>query len=113
MQKSGAPKRTPGARRAGADRAPARTARMARNPSTSSVFAQETRYPHEVDTGLKSLATCEPALIEVLDATLDERLELVAGGELRDVLVEACTGALRVTHLAQDTTIGAGNALDS
>ena len=92
---------------------PARTARMARNPSTPSISAQETRYPHEMDTGLKSLATCEPALLEVLDAALNERLELVAGGELRDVLVEACAGALRVTHLAQDATIGAGNALDS
>ena len=27
-------------------------------PSTSSAFAQETRHPHEMDTGLKSLATC-------------------------------------------------------
>jgi len=27
---------------------------LARNPSTSSICAQETRYPHEVDTGLKS-----------------------------------------------------------
>jgi len=26
--------------------------------STLSVSAQETRYPHEMDTGLKSLATC-------------------------------------------------------
>ena len=26
-------------------------------PSTPSVSAQETRYPHEMDTGLKSLAT--------------------------------------------------------
>ena len=66
-----------------------------------------------MDTGLKSLATCEPALLEVLDAALDEWLELVAGGELGDVLVEACTGALRVAHLAQNATIGAGNALDS
>ena len=53
------------------------------------------------------------ALLEVLDTALNQRLELVASGELRDVLVEACTGALRVTHLAQDATIGAGNALDS
>ena len=52
------------------------------------------------------------ALLEVFDATLNQRLELVASGELRDVLVEACTGALRVTHLAQDAAIGAGNALD-
>ena len=52
-------------------------------------------------------------LLEVLDAALDERLELVAGGELGDVLVEARTGALRVAHLAQNTTIWAGNALDS
>ncbi len=37
-----------------------RTDRLARNPSTPSIFAQETRYPHEVDTGLKSLATCDP-----------------------------------------------------
>ena len=36
------------------------TAHLARNPFTSSAFAQETRYPHEIDTGLKSLATCEP-----------------------------------------------------
>ena len=92
---------------------PARAAHLARNPSTPSISAQETRYPHEMDTGLKSLATCEPALLEVLDAALDERLELVAGGELGDVLVEACAGALRVAHLAQDTTIGAGNTLDS
>ena len=92
---------------------PARAVHLAKNPSTSSVFAQETRYPHEVDTGLKSLATCERALLEVLDAALDERLELIAGGELGDVLVEARTGALRVAHLAQDATIGAGNALDS
>ena len=27
-------------------------------PSTSSVFAQETRHPHEMDAGLKSLTTC-------------------------------------------------------
>ena len=27
-------------------------------PSTSSAIAQETRHPHEMDTGLKSLATC-------------------------------------------------------
>ena len=92
---------------------PARAAHLAKNPSTPSVSAQETRYPHEMDTGLKSLATCERALLEVLDAALNERLELVAGGELGDVLVEARTGALRVTHLAQDATIGAGNALDS
>ena len=52
-------------------------------------------------------------LLEVLDATFNEGLELVTGGELRDVLVEARTGALRVAHFAQDTTIGAGNALDS
>ena len=89
------------------------TARLARNPSTPSISAQETRYPHEMDTGLKSLATCKRALLEVLDAALNQRLELVTGSELRDVLVEACTGALRVTHLAQDATIGAGNALDS
>ena len=38
----------------------ARTTHLARNPSTSSASAQETRYPHEIDTGLKSLATCEP-----------------------------------------------------
>ena len=38
--------------------APARAARLARNPSTSSAFVQETRYPHAIDTGLKSLATC-------------------------------------------------------
>jgi len=43
-----------------ADCAPARAARLARNPSTPSVYAQETRHPHEMDTGLKSLATCEP-----------------------------------------------------
>ena len=36
----------------------ARTARLARNPSTSSTFAQETRHPHEIDTGSKSLSTC-------------------------------------------------------
>ena len=89
------------------------TARMARNPSTPSISAQETRYPHEMDTGLKLLATCERALLEVLDAALDERLELVTGGEFRDVLVEARTGALRVAHLAQDAAIGAGNAFDS
>ena len=53
------------------------------------------------------------ALLEVLDATLNQRLELVTSSELRDVLVEARTGALRVAHLAQDTTIGAGNTLDS
>ena len=52
-------------------------------------------------------------LLEVLDAALNQRLELVASSELRDVLVEARTGALRVAHLAQDATIGAGNALDS
>ena len=66
-----------------------------------------------MDTGKKSLATCDSALLEVLDAALNQRLELVASSEFRDVLVEACTGALRVTHLAQDATIGAGNALDS
>ena len=27
-------------------------------PSTSSAFAQETRHPHEMDAGLKSLTTC-------------------------------------------------------
>ena len=53
------------------------------------------------------------ALLEVLDAALNQRLELVTNGELRDVLVEACTGALRVAHLAQNATIGAGNTLDS
>ena len=53
------------------------------------------------------------ALLEVLDAAFNEGLELVASSELRDVLVEARTGALRVAHLAQDATIGAGNALDS
>ena len=52
-------------------------------------------------------------LLEVLDAALNQRLELVTNGELRDVLVEACTGALRVAHLAQNATIGAGNTLDS
>ena len=36
----------------------AHATRLARNPSTSSAFAQETRYPHEIDTGLKSLVTC-------------------------------------------------------
>ena len=82
-------------------------------PSTSSVSAQETRYPHEMDTGKKSLATRDSALLEVLDAALNQGLELVASSELRNVLVEACTGALRVTHLAQDAAIGAGNALDS
>ena len=34
-----------------------RTAHLARKPSTSSAFAQETRYPHEIDTGSKSLST--------------------------------------------------------
>ena len=62
---------------------------------------------------LQRCRLCARALLEVLDAALDERLELVAGGELGDVLVEARTGALRVAHLAQDATIGAGNALDS
>ena len=52
-------------------------------------------------------------LLEVLDAALNQRLELITNGELRDVLVEACTGALRVAHLAQNATIGAGNTLDS
>ena len=52
-------------------------------------------------------------LLEVLDAALNQRLELVASSELRDVLVEARTGALRVAHLAQDAAIGAGNAFDS
>ena len=59
------------------------------------------------------LALSEISLLEVFDAALNERLELVARSELGDVLVEACTGALRVAHLAQDATIGAGNALDS
>ena len=27
-------------------------------PSTSSAYAQETRHPHEMDAGLKSLSTC-------------------------------------------------------
>ena len=40
------------------------------------------------------------ALLEVLDAAFNEGLELVTGSELGDVLVEARTGALRVTHLA-------------
>ena len=62
---------------------------------------------------LQRCRRCTPTLLEVLHATLDERLELVADGELGDVLVEARTGALRVAHLAQDATIGAGNALDS
>ena len=62
---------------------------------------------------LQRCRLCARALLEVLDAALNQRLELVTGSELRDVLVEACTGALRVAHLAQDTTIGAGNALDS
>ena len=35
-----------------------RTTHLARNPSTPSIYAQETRYPHEIDIGLKSLATC-------------------------------------------------------
>ena len=59
------------------------------------------------------LALSEISLLEVLDAALNQRLELVASSELGDVLVEARTGALRVTHLAQDATIGAGNTLDS
>ena len=50
-RKSGATERAAGSLRA-------RTAHLARNPSTPSVSAQETRYPHEVDTGLKSL--CDP-----------------------------------------------------
>ena len=54
----------------------------------------------------------ERTLLEVLDAALNQRLELVASGEFGDILVEARTGALRVAHLAQDATIGAGNALD-
>ena len=62
---------------------------------------------------LQRCRRCTPTLLEVLDAALNQRLELVAGSELGDVLVEACTGALRVAHLAQDTTIGAGNTLDS
>ena len=53
------------------------------------------------------------SLLEVLDAALNERLELIARGELGDVLVEARARALRVTHLAQDTAVGAGNTLDS
>ena len=61
---------------------------------------------------LQRCRLCAHGLLEVLDAALNQRLELVASGELRDVLVEACTGALRVTHLAQDAAIGAGNALD-
>ena len=44
-------KHTPGSLRA-------RTAHLARTPSTSSVSAQETRHPHEIDTGSKSLSTC-------------------------------------------------------
>ena len=46
-------KHTPGSLRA-------HTAHLARNPSSSSAFAQETRYPHEIDTESKSLVTCEP-----------------------------------------------------
>ena len=52
-------------------------------------------------------------LLEVLHAPLNQRLELVTSSELRDVLVEARTGALRVAHFTQDAAIGAGNALDS
>ena len=62
---------------------------------------------------LQRCRLCARALLEVLYAAFNEGLELVASGELRDVLVEACTGALRVAHLAQDATIRAGNALDS
>ena len=47
-----------GTRRARVDCAPAHAAHLARNPSTPSIYAQENRYPHEMDTGLKSLATC-------------------------------------------------------
>ena len=47
------PRRPPDSRRACIERATWRE-----TPSTSSVFAQETRHPHEMDTGLKSLVTC-------------------------------------------------------
>ena len=49
---------------------------------------------------LQRCRLCARALLEVLDAALNQRLELVTGSELGDVLVEARTGALRVTHLA-------------
>ena len=43
-------------RRARARRPP--PAAWRETPSTSSAFAQETRHPHEMDAGLKSLVTC-------------------------------------------------------
>ena len=44
-----------GSRRARTERAPAA---WRETPSTSSAYAQETRHPHEMDAGLKSLSTC-------------------------------------------------------
>ena len=51
----GAPRRPPDSRRARTERAPAA---WRETPSTSSAFAQETRHPHEMDAGFKSLSTC-------------------------------------------------------
>ena len=55
-----APSRRPlGARRILAELAPSPSPATCREaPSTSSAFAQETRHPHEMDAGLKSLSTC-------------------------------------------------------
>ena len=42
----------------GALQIPAAPADWRETPSTSSASAQETRHPHEMDAGLKSLSTC-------------------------------------------------------
>ena len=85
-----------------------------RNPvSTRNRYRVEIALRPERGVDLRRCRRHTRVLLEVLDAALNQRLELVTNGELGDVLVEARTGALRVTHLAQDATIGAGNALDS
>ena len=53
-------RRASGSLQACADCTPAHTATWRETRPTPSISAQETRYPHEVDTGLKSLATACP-----------------------------------------------------
>ena len=49
-----------------------------------------------------------PSNLEIVHAALKNRLVLVAG----DILVQVLAAALRMAHLAEDTAIRAGDALD-